>query len=437
MIPLDILPDIPRYLTALAEWLAVVLYSFLIYKKIDIQWVIRAILLGLMQLVLQWFAGTLDLVWWIPGMLLNILWMGISIRLLSNVSLFPNIFVLSKSFMLSELMASTSWLVYCLVYYETSAPFYWRELLFNVSIYLLISLFIIYAERNIEMKEVFYTFTWKDILTSILLVAIIFSMSNIGFLVSETIFNLGNSLAIFSLRTFANVSGLLMLYIQQYLRNDQFRRSEVDNIRHLFNNQYRQYKSYAESTAYINRKSHDLKHQMNIILSETNQDKREKHLEKLKKSIENLEAKIETGNPVIDTFLTQKNQYCVTNEINFTCIANGELLNDMQVTDQVSLLGNALDNAIEHVEKYDDKEKRLITLRLLSKGKMAVLRVDNYLERDIGYFEDLPETSKQDKMNHGYGLKSIRYIANRYGGHMNINIEDNWFTLQVVFPIPE
>lgn len=437
MIPSEILPDIPRYLTAIAEWFAVVLYSFLIYRKLDIRWIIRAILLGIIQLALQLFAGTLPLVWWIPGMLMNIVWMGISIRLLTRLTLFPNIFVLSKSFMLSELMASTSWLVYCLVFYEENLQFYWRELIFNLGIYLIISIFIIYAEKNIEMKEVLYTFSWKDTLTSILLVAIIFSMSNIGFLVSETIFNLGNSLAIFSLRTFANVSGLLMLYIQQYLRNDQFRKSEVDNIRHLFNNQYRQYKSYAESTFYINRKSHDLKHQMNIILSEINQEKREKYLEKLKQSIENLEAKIETGNPVIDTFLTQKNQYCVTNDINFTCIANGKLLNYMQVTDQVSLLGNALDNAIEHVEKYKDKEKRLITLKLLSKGKMVVLRVDNFLEDDIGYFEDLPETSKQDKVYHGYGLKSIRYIANKYGGHMNINTEDKWFTLQVVFPLPE
>jgi len=437
MIPSEILPDIPRYLTAIAEWFAVVLYSFLIYRKLDIRWIIRAILLGIIQLALQLFAGTLPLVWWIPGMLMNIVWMGISIRLLTRLTLFPNIFVLSKSFMLSELMASTSWLVYCLVFYEENLQFYWRELIFNLGIYLIISIFIIYAEKNIEMKEVLYTFSWKDTLTSILLVAIIFSMSNIGFLVSETIFNLGNSLAIFSLRTFANMSGLLLLYIQQYLRNDQFRKSEVDNIRHLFNNQYRQYKSYAESTFYINRKSHDLKHQMNIILSEINQEKREKYLEKLKKSIENLEAKIETGNPVIDTFLTQKNQYCVTNDINFTCIANGELLNYMQVTDQVSLLGNALDNAIEHVEKYKDKEKRLITLKLLSKGKMVVLRVDNFLEDDIGYFEDLPETSKQDKVYHGYGLKSIRYIANKYGGHMNINTEDKWFTLQVVFPLPE
>lgn len=36
--------------------------------------------------------------------------------------------------------------------------------------------------------------------------------------------------------------------------------------------------------------------------------------------IQTLDAKIETGNPVLDTILSQKNYYCLQNGINFTCI---------------------------------------------------------------------------------------------------------------------
>lgn len=435
MSSIEILPDIPRYLTAHAEWLAVVLYAYLIHTNFSWKWLGKALLLGLVQLVLQLIAGALPLILWIPGMMMNIIWMGISIRLLSQVSLYSGVFVLSKAFMLSELIASTAWLIYCLLFLESGTTAIWIESLFNLALYAGIGAFIYYVERKGEIGEVLASFTWKDTLTSILVVILTFAMSNIGFLLSETTYNLGNSLAVFVLRTFVNITGLLLLYIQQYLRKDQFQRTEVDNIRHLFNSQYRQYKSFAESTAYINRKSHDLKHQMSVILSESDTDKRERYLTNLKSSIENLEAKIETGNAVLDTFLTQKNQYCITNDINFTCIANGELLNHLQVTDLVSLLGNALDNAIEHVETYDDPERRLITLKLTSKANMVVLRIDNYLMDAIEDFEDLPETSKQDKIYHGYGLKSIRYIANRYGGHMNISTDDHWFSLQVVFPM--
>src|SRR5699024_11234025 len=100
MIPSEILPDIPRYLTAIAEWFAVVLYSFLIYRKLDIRWIIRAILLGIIQLALQLFAGALPLVWWIPGMLMIIVWMGMSIRLLKRLTIFWTIFFIYKIFML-------------------------------------------------------------------------------------------------------------------------------------------------------------------------------------------------------------------------------------------------------------------------------------------------------------------------------------------------
>ncbi|HJB23633.1 ATP-binding protein [Jeotgalibaca ciconiae] len=107
----------------------------------------------------------------------------------------------------------------------------------------------------------------------------------------------------------------------------------------------------------------------------------------------------------------------------------------MDIMDLTSLFGNAIDNAIEHVQKIEDKDKRLITLKLTSKGKMAVLRVDNYCIDELDMVGDLPRTSKRDKENHGYGLKSIQYIAKKYNGNTTINLEDNWFTLSVVFPI--
>lgn len=99
------------------------------------------------------------------------------------------------------------------------------------------------------------------------------------------------------------------------------------------------------------------------------------------------------------------------------------------------LFGNALDNAIEHVEKIPETEKRLVTLKLQNRGKMVILRVDNYCIDDQLNLMVIPETSKKDKENHGYGLKNIDFIAKKYGGSMTLELEDNWFILCVVFPI--
>lgn len=44
-------------------------------------------------------------------------------------------------------------------------------------------------------------------------------------------------------------------------------------------------------------------------------------------------------------------------------------------------------------------------------------------------------TTKADKSSHGFGLKSIRYLAQKYGGTMFATVRDHVFILQVTLPI--
>lgn len=64
-----------------------------------------------------------------------------------------------------------------------------------------------------------------------------------------------------------------------------------------------------------------------------------------------------TGNKVLDTVLTTKSLYCNKHGIIFTCVADGTLLDFMDVMDICSIFGNALDNAIECEMKIPEKEK--------------------------------------------------------------------------------
>jgi hypothetical protein len=60
------------------------------------------------------------------------------------------------------------------------------------------------------------------------------------------------------------------------------------------------------------------------------------------------ETQNNTGNQVLDVILTGKSLQCVENKINFTFLADGKLLNFMNVMDICSIFGNALDNAKEN-----------------------------------------------------------------------------------------
>ena len=48
--------------------------------------------------------------------------------------------------------------------------------------------------------------------------------------------------------------------------------------------------------------------------------------------------------------------------------------------------------------------------------------------------ENIPRTTKEDKGNHGYGIKSILSIVKRYDGSMTISGEEGLFELRILIP---
>ena len=62
------------------------------------------------------------------------------------------------------------------------------------------------------------------------------------------------------------------------------------------------------------------------------------------------------------------------------------------------------------------------------------IRIENYCEVPVPIDGDAPKTSKSDKRNHGYGIKSIRRTVSKYGGHVKIAQEGNWFILTALIP---
>lgn len=373
------LPDIPRIYTALTEWIACIICVYPIKEEINRGFVIISILTLLGQIALQLLVANWPLMLWIPGMLLNILWMGLTIYLLAELHPSMLFMFLVKAFILSEFLASIVWQIYVTFILDTSLTNnLFVECLNFIGIIALILAIVIFGDHKINYVRLKNAVNRKTVIIFIMTGILIFLASNIGFLLTKTTYHLGNSYSVFFVRTVVNISGICLLYMQQYQLIDQNLRRELDAIQNLFQSQYHQYKAYAENTNYINRKAHDLKHQIQVILAEDDVEVRRRYLSDLSDAIQSLNHKIETGNGVLDTILTRKNMYCQEHDISLTCIANGALLHNMEVMDICSLFGNALDNAIDHVEKIPETEKKLVTLKLQNRGKMVILRVDNY-----------------------------------------------------------
>ena len=63
-----------------------------------------------------------------------------------------------------------------------------------------------------------------------------------------------------------------------------------------------------------------------------------------------------------------------------------------------------------------------------------LLKFENYYEGKLEFEDGLPLTTKPDTDFHGYGLKSIKSTAQKYGGVVTVNIEQKWFVLKVLIP---
>lgn len=229
---------------------------------------------------------------------------------------------------------------------------------------------------------------------------------------------------------------ILLLYGQFGLLLTKELKDELQTVQQLWNQYREQYAALKENIEIINMKCHDMRHQIREIGKSKSLNK--ETIAEIENSIKLYDATVKTGNEVLDTILTEKSLLCYRNGIVLTCVADGSLLDFMSAPDLFSLFGNALDNAIEAVKKIDDRDKRIIGLRIHSVGQLVTVNLKNSFEGEVEFDENgFPKTTKEDKNYHGFGLKSIRYVVEKYYGSVAVQVEEENFNLNILVPIPD
>lgn len=231
----------------------------------------------------------------------------------------------------------------------------------------------------------------------------------------------------------------ILLGVVLYLENELFKKSEMrqelELMDILWKKNEEQYQLSKENIAVINQKVHDLKHQIRAIRN-ASKEELDRYLEEVEESVQIYESIIQTGNEVLDTILTEKSLYCQAHGIQVSCVADGSQMKFMNTVDLYAILGNAIDNAIEEVEQFQEKEKRQIDVLIYRQQQFLVMNIINPMKGRLQYEEGLPITTKTDKRMHGFGLRSIRYMLKKYDGFLNVTEEDGLFTLMMLIPVP-
>ncbi|WP_033826529.1 sensor histidine kinase [Bacillus andreraoultii] len=431
----DVLPDIPRYYTALAEWLACMIYISILKKKITgWQFVVISGIALVVQSVFLVVTKDLPIAFWIPCMILAIGMMLLYIYMMCDITMTEAGYFSIRAFVAAELMASLEWQVH-FYFWNTTNSHVIDEMTLLFTIYGL-SFFIIWLlEKRHVPVEGKLNIRQRELWSTVLIGVAVFSISNLSFITTRTPFSGQYAQEIFNIRTLVDLGGFAILYAYHIQLNELRIRYELKAVQNILQNQYVQYQQSKESIEMINYKYHDLKNQIIALKAEEDPEKRNAYLTKMENDIKFYEAQHKTGNHVLDTLLASKNINCIKNGITLTCVADGTLLHFMDVVDICTIFGNALDNAIEYEQQIAEKEKRLIHVSVFAQKGFLMIRFENYFEGKLTIEGDLPATTKKDTFNHGYGLKSIRYTVQKYGGVVNVGEKDNWFELKVLIPM--
>ncbi len=259
----------------------------------------------------------------------------------------------------------------------------------------------------------------------VLLVMIIFSGLSLSYMGIQ---GMRQTLMIFIECGLAFIICILTLFtlFEGILRRDM----ERDNrrIHWLWEADRRHYELSKSNIEQLNIKFHDLKYLLRSIESDS------VCKEEIDKCLKTYESAFFTENETLDVVLAEKSISGAKNGISISCIADGKCLAAMEPAHLYSLFGNALDNAIECLMMVDDAEKKTVDVEVRKVNEMTMVRISNYSPFAVKLERGMPATTKSDKANHGYGLKSIRNIVERYDGSMRIETKDERFVLTVLFP---
>lgn len=198
----------------------------------------------------------------------------------------------------------------------------------------------------------------------------------------------------------------------------------------LLEQQKAQLESSKETIDLINVKTHDLKKQLATFGDRIDPDE----IEELGELVNIYDSSVSTGNEALDVVLKQKSLACERRRIPFDRMVDGRPLSFMRPADIYALFGNAIDNAMEALADVDEAD-RYLRLDVRETRGMLAIRVENPYRGSLEFEDGLPRTTKGDERYHGFGMRSIRMIVERYGGYLSIDADGGVFLLTALIPL--
>ncbi len=190
--------------------------------------------------------------------------------------------------------------------------------------------------------------------------------------------------------------------------------------------QKEQYDYQLRQSVAVRRFKHDIINHVGALRELVNQKKTEdakEYIDTIWNIQEGFDLKIHTGDSFLDVIMNYYLYLAAKQSIKFA--VSGKLVGKMhlEMFDITTLMGNILQNAMEATIKADDPK---IQVEFIEHKKEFFIVVSNSVVEKPNIKKDFFMTSKRDKMNHGFGMKNIVAVVEKYYGEYYMeSIEEN------------
>lgn len=166
---------------------------------------------------------------------------------------------------------------------------------------------------------------------------------------------------------------------------------------------------------------------------ERNYEGIDQYVDEIEQSFFEIKRRVWTGNQIADMLLEQKRIHAEQEGITFTvqAVPIADWMFDDKET--CSLLGNLLDNAIEACERMDSNADRWISIKIENQKQLLFIKMENSVNEAPVMKKGRPISIKQDKTRHGYGLKNVERIVNKYEGTVTYLSKGRAFQVKLLF----
>lgn len=252
-------------------------------------------------------------------------------------------------------------------------------------------------------------------------------------------------LSLFTLLSFAVI--LVTTYVFRQWKTQQ----EEDRQREIFSTQMIDLKNHISEAERLYCDLRSLRHDMGNHLMTLEQlynrgeyEAAGQYAETLRENIQNVSGDISSGNPVTDVILSERKKEMDDKGIDFSFDFHYPMTDAVDSFDISIILNNALSNAIEAVEreKSDSDKSSHVFLGSSRRKNMYIIIITNTFSGTLKTdpLSGLPYSSKSEK-GHGFGLASIRRVARKYLGDIEIGKElyedKEQCVLRVMLQIPD